>query len=99
MRLGVTLPGETIEHVTHRNVAFLLEDQTLGDTLAGLKDTIGPGTRGYMDRRFWWSRRRSSIGFVWRGRQQSRVGGVHDLRTAVRDVYRLPLVVIAATNI
>jgi hypothetical protein len=35
------LPGEKIEHVTHRNVAFLLEDQTLGDTLAGLKDTIG----------------------------------------------------------
>jgi hypothetical protein len=24
VRLGVTLPGETIEHITHRNVAFLI---------------------------------------------------------------------------
>jgi hypothetical protein len=41
VRLGVTLPGEKIERVTYRNFAFSLEDQTLGDTLAGLEDTIG----------------------------------------------------------
>jgi hypothetical protein len=41
VRLGLTLPGEKGESVTHWSVALPAEEQTLRDALAGLEDTIG----------------------------------------------------------